>query len=245
MIAALKSPTKVASIVRGSAHVIAGNDFLADYARRFNRNVTMIPTGVDVTRFVPRADRRPADPLVIGWIGSPTTTPYIEAMAPVFSTLAASHDFVLRISGAGRDLAFPGVRIETVPWSLDREVDLFNHCDIGVYPLSDDDWARGKCGFKAVQFMATGVPVVAAAVGVNRELIQDGANGFLATTPADWLDRLGRLLTDTALRRRMSEVGRRTIEAGYSLQANFPRLLATLEETLSRRTDDRRVRASA
>jgi glycosyltransferase involved in cell wall biosynthesis len=245
MIAALKYPTKIASIVRGSAHVIAGNEYLAQYARRFNEHVTTIPTGVDVSRFVPRADRPSGGPLVVGWIGSPTTTPYIEAMRPVFSTLAASHEFILRISGAGRDITFPGVRVETVPWSLDREVELFSQCDIGVYPLTDDDWSRGKCGFKAIQFMATGVPVVAAAVGVNRELVQDGVNGFLASTPADWIDRLGRLLTDAALRRRLAENGRRTIETGYSLQANFPRLLATLDDTLSRRAADRRVRVSA
>src|SRR5439155_12595826 len=106
------------------------------------------------------------------------------------------------------------------------EVDLFNTCDIGIYPLPDDEWARGKCGFKAIQFMASGVPVVAARVGVNRDIIQDGQNGFLATDEDEWVGKLGRLLEDAALRRRFAEAGRRTIEAGYSVTVNVPRVPA-------------------
>jgi len=245
LIVSLKYSRKIPSILRHCAHVIAGNDFLAGYARAFNPSVTTIPTGVDVTRFVPRRGARPEGPLVIGWIGSPTTARYLEAMGPVFSTLAASHDFALRVSGAGDDVAFPGVRVENVRWSLDREVELFNQCDIGVYPLSDDDWSRGKCGFKAIQFMATGVPVVAAAVGVNREIVQDGVNGFLASTPDEWIDRLTRLLTDAALRARFAEAGRATVTAGYSLQANLPRLLATFEQAMARRPSARHAEAHA
>ena len=132
--------------------------------------------------------------------------------------MATRHPFTLRVSGAGRQVSFPGLDVEDLPWSLADEVRLFNTCDIGVYPLTDDDWSRGKCGFKAIQFMSCGVPVVAAAVGVNREIIEDGVNGFLASTATEWVEKLERLLTDPALRTSFAAAGRRTIEARYSIR---------------------------
>jgi glycosyltransferase involved in cell wall biosynthesis len=131
---------------------------------------------------------------------------------------------VLKVSGAGKPVRFPGVRVQEVPWSLAQEVTLFNSCDVGVYPLTDDDWAQGKCGFKAIQFMSCGVPVVAAAVGVNNDIVRDGENGLLAATPAEWVEKLDRLLTDAALRARLAAAGRATIEQRYSLRVTAPRL---------------------
>src|SRR5262249_29384224 len=120
------------------------------------------------------------------------------------------------------------VPVENIPWSLASEVSLFNTCDVGVYPLTDDEWSKGKCGFKAIEFMACGVPVVAAAVGVNREIIRDGENGFLASSDDEWVGKLTRLLADPALRRRFAEAGRRTVEERYSRRANAPKLAAIL-----------------
>jgi glycosyltransferase involved in cell wall biosynthesis len=214
---------------------VAGNDYLAAFARAHNPAVTVIPTAVDTNRFVPRAAPPPPDRQpVVGWIGSPTTLPYLETIADVLAEVARQHAFVLRVSGAGRPVHFPGVTVEAAPWSMANEVTLFNTCDIGVYPLTDDEWARGKCGFKAIQCMACGVPVVAAAVGVNREIIVDGVNGFLASTPREWVDKLGRLLTDRALRVRMALAGRQTIEERYSLRVTAPRLAAVLASALGR-----------
>ena len=230
----LKDPGRVARIVRASAHVIVGNDFLAEFARRHNRAVTVIPTAVDTDRFVPRPVGAPRDALVVGWIGSPTTFPYLERLADVLRTVAAQHRFVLKVSGGGRPVSFPGLQVEDVPWSLADEVRLFNTCDIGVYPLTDDDWARGKCGFKAIQCMACGVPVVASAIGVNREIIQDGVNSFLASTPSEWVEKLGRLLSDSALRARMAGAGRRTIEERFSLQVTAPQVAAVLSAVAGR-----------
>ena len=182
-----------------SSRSSVGNEFLAGYARRFNPHVTVIPTAVDTNRFVPRAECR-ARPnggkLVVGWIGSPTTFRYLESLKDVLATVAARHPFTLKVSGAGRPVDFPGVDVQVVPWSMADEVSLFNTCDIGVYPLTDDDWSRGKCGFKAIQCMACGVPVVAAAVGVNREIITHGVNSMLASTPQEWIEHLERLLTE-------------------------------------------------
>jgi len=235
VIAAFKRPQKVASIIRSSDHVITGNEYLSEYARRFNAAVTTIPTSVDTERFVPSRNvsgngggRAEPDEPIVGWIGSPTTGAYIRSLSNVLRRVRERHRFVLRVSGAGEQFTIPGVTIRHEPWALDREVQLFNTCDVGVYPLADDEWSKGKCGFKAIEFMACGVPVVAAAVGVNREIVQDGQNGFLAAGEDEWVDKLGRLLSDPDLRRRFAAAGRRTIEERYSVHVNAPKLAATL-----------------
>ena len=230
-IAALKQPGKVATIIRHSNRVIAGNEYLAAYARRFSDAVIVIPTVVDTTRFVPSArvmsNNGSNRPPVVGWIGSPTTAQYVRRLAPVLESIGRRHQFTLRVSGIAEPIAVSGITVEQPAWTLQREVELFNSCDVGVYPLVDDEWARGKCGFKAIEFMACGVPVVASAVGVNRDIIEDGVNGFLAANDAEWTDRLGRLLSDGDLRRRMGAAGRATIQARYSLHAHAPTLAAT------------------
>ena len=231
----LKYPQKVAAIIRRSALVLAGNEYLANYARAYNANVTVLPTCVDTNVFVPRPTPKPAgDPLVVGWIGTPTTAAYLKSLAPSISRLAARHPFEMRVSGSGAPLEFEGVKTRNEKWSLAKEVELFNTCDIGVYPLKDNEWEKGKCGFKAIQFMACGVPVVAAAVGVNRDIIQDGVNGFLASTEQEWDDKVGRLLGDAELRRRVGAAGRRTIEERYSLAVNAPALASMLRDVTDR-----------
>lgn len=231
----LKNPGRVAEVIGKSTRVVVGNEFLASYARRYSDQVTVIPTAVDTNRFVPRP-AAPTDPdreLVLGWIGSPTTFPYLKDLAGVLAEVAQKHRFRLKVSGAGQPVRFPGVTVDEVPWSLADEVSLFNTCDIGVYPLTDDEWSKGKCGFKAIQCMACGVPVVAAAVGVNREIITDGVDSFLASTPEEWIEKLGRLLSDPELRARMAAAGRRTIEERYSLRVTAPRLAQILQEAVA------------
>jgi glycosyltransferase involved in cell wall biosynthesis len=239
-IGALKRPQKTAAIIRRCDQVIAGNEYLAAYARRYNRSVHVIPTAIDVTRFVPRTGARAAGaPAVIGWIGTPTTASYLAELAPALAALARSHRFVFQVAGTTTPVSFPGVETRNVAWSLEGEVDLFNGCDIGVYPLPDDEWARGKCGFKAIQFMSCGVPVVASPVGVNREIVQDGVNGFLAATPEEWRAKLSALVDDPGLRRRLGAAGRLTIQARYALQVTAPRIAAVIGEAAARpRTSD-------
>ena len=233
---ALKYPQKVAAIIKRSALVLAGNEYLATYARRYNPAVSVLPTCVDTDVFVPRRSPRPASEApVVGWIGTPTTATYLKSLGPSLSRLASRHSFVLRVSGSGAPLEFDGVTATNERWSLANEVELFNTCDIGVYPLKDDEWAKGKCGFKAIQFMACGVPVVAAAVGVNTEIIQDGVNGFLASNEREWDDKLGRLLGDADLRCRLGAAGRKTIEQRYSLAVNAPRLASMLRDVVDGR----------
>jgi glycosyltransferase involved in cell wall biosynthesis len=233
----LKYPQKVPSIIRRSALVLAGNDYLASYARQFNSSVAVLPTCVDTNVFVPRRTPRSSDaPLVVGWIGTPTTAAYLKSLGASLARVASRYRFELRVSGSGSQLDFPGVKTTNERWSMEREVELFNTCDVGVYPLTDDEWAKGKCGFKAIQFMACGVPVVAAAVGVNTEIIQDGVNGFLASTDGDWEDKVGMLLDDAALRSRLGAAGRKTIDDRYSLAVNAPKLVSMLRDVLDRET---------
>jgi len=233
-IVSLKWARKVPDILRLSTSVIAGNDLLAAFARRYNSSVVTIPTCVDTDKFIPRADPGGSrGPLVVGWIGSPTTASYLSLLRAVFRNVQAVAPFELKVSGAASDLAFDGVPVRNVPWSLAGEVSLFNTCDIGVYPLTDDEWSKGKCGFKAIEFMACGVPVVASAVGVNKEIIDDGVNGFLATSADEWELKLRRLLTDAPLRARFAAAGRRTVEERYSLRVNAPRVAAVLDNALA------------
>lgn len=231
-IVSLKWAGKVPEILRLSARVIAGNDFLAGFARAHNAAVITVPTCVDTDKFVPRANPAVSAPPVVGWIGSPTTAPYLSMLTAVFQHVAADTPFQLKVSGAASDVSVPGVRVTNVPWSLADEVSLFNTCDVGVYPLTDDEWSKGKCGFKAIQFMACGVPVLASAVGVNREIVVDGVNGLLATTAEEWETKLRRLLTDPALRARLAAAGRRTVEERYSLRVNAPKVAAVLDNAI-------------
>lgn len=230
IVGSLKRPGKVADIIRRSTAVIAGNRHLGSYARRHSSHVHVVPTCVDTTVWAPPAQPRRNDPVVIGWIGTPTTTTYLMGLQDVFAALAKDHSFVLRISGSSRPVVMPGVTIQNEPWTLSREIELFNTCDIGVYPLPNDEWTLGKCGFKAIQFMACGVPVVASPVGVNTEIIEDGVSGLLANEESEWLRHLRALLADAEARRRIGAAGRTRIEAGYSLRATAPAVVSVFEE---------------
>jgi len=228
LVSSLKFPRKTEANLRLSRQVIAGNRLLADYALRFNRNVTIIPTVVDVGQY--RVENRMSDTLpVLGWIGSPTTTQYLKPIIPVLRELSRRHHFVLRVVGANEHIQIDGVVVQNEPWCLEREIADFQSLDIGLYPVTEDQWSVGKSGFKAIQYMAAGLPCVASPVGVNKEIIQDGVNGFVANTPQEWLEKLSLLIKDPALRARLGAEGQQTVKRRYSLDAHAPRLLAVLQ----------------
>lgn len=206
----LKWPSKtdrLISLVERQA-VTCGSPHIAQYAKG-----VLIPTVVDTTRFRPRITT-PTEPPVIGWIGTHGTFPYLERLLPIFERLAREVRFRLLIVGSGRDI--PGA--ETRAWSLEREVEDFQALDIGVYPLADDEWSAGKAGFKAVQYMATGVPFVMSPVGVCATMGIAGETHLSAITDDEWLDALRRLVADAELRRRMSIAGRAFAESHYDVE---------------------------
>ena len=238
----LENARSVRDLIAGSQQIIAGNSFLAEYAKRLNSHVSCIPTPVDTTRYFPPAGRKTNGMPTLGWIGSPSTAKYLQGLLPVFGRLARTHRFRLKIIGAGTRFSVPGVDLDQRPWDLATEAEEFRTCDIGVYPLWNDEWSLGKCGYKALQFMASGVPVVASAVGMNEEIISRGTNGLLASSEEEWAGRLIELLESPPLRKRLAEAGRDTIEERYSLAKLSPRFLTAIEETLSsgRRTEPAR-----
>lgn len=221
---------KLEPLLRGAAAACCGNAYLRSYAERFSANTLLLPTVVDTDHFVTTAVPKPARPVTIGWIGSPSTWPYMRPLLPLLRELAESRGVRIRVVGAGPAAqadAFPG--LDLVEWSEEREVEEVRAMDIGVMPLPDDIWARGKCGLKLVQYMACALPVVASPVGVNSEIVSPGENGFLATSEAEWRDALVPLIDDPELRQRFGAAGRRRVEESYSVDAHAPRFIRLLK----------------
>lgn len=198
---------KTGELIRRAAHVVCGNDFIAEHVSEMGSPATVLPTIVDTQTFAPK-DGQPVTPPVIGWVGTHTTLPYLEAIMPALEKLAHKHSFKLRVVGGGRALQASGVEVEAVDWSLEREVEDFRALDIGLYPLTDDDWSRCKSGFKAVQYLCCGVPFVASPVGVVKEIAAQSQAALLASSSDDWFAALDRLLTEPGLRAAMARAGR-------------------------------------
>lgn len=215
----LRRPARVEESVRGAAEVIAGNDYLAEWARRHNTAVTVIQTPVDTDLHRPRATGD-GGPVVIGWVGSSTTAPYLRILDDAFDELARRRDVVVRVVGG--TYTHPRARVECWPYRLEREpVDVATF-DVGVLPEPDDTWTRGKGAFKALVYMATGIPVVASRVGVNPDVVAEAATGYCVDGTAEWVDRLDRLACDAVLRDRLGAAGRRRVEEQYSLRVRAP-----------------------
>jgi glycosyltransferase involved in cell wall biosynthesis len=237
----LKSPfakallrNKLPGVIGKSRLVLAGNEFLADYARRYSRRVVRFPTVVDVERFKPADAKREAGGLpVVGWMGSPETVGFIESIRPSLESLARKTAFELRLVGA-EPVPVEGAVVTSRPWSEPSEVDELRQFDVGIMPLGASRWAQGKCGLKLLQYMGVGVASVSSPVGSACDIVRDGANGFLAATPEEWVEKLGRLLHDLDLRGAVGKKGRETVVAEYSLQALGPRLAELLLEASAR-----------
>ena len=223
----LKSVTKVETICRAAHHVTVGNEFLARYARDRARKVTVIPSTIDTDVYQIQPWARNRVP-VIGWTGSVTTVPYLMALAPALRRLREKREFELRVIGAKVDIEV--LAVHCLAWRAETEPDDLRALDVGLMPLSDDEWSRGKCGLKALQYMALGIPPVVSPVGVNRSIVRDGVNGFHASTEEEWVDRIARLLGDESLRRQMGTEARRTVEQSYSHRVHVPRMARVLRE---------------
>jgi glycosyltransferase involved in cell wall biosynthesis len=207
--------------------VVVGN---AELARELpHSRHALLPTAVDTERFSPARLAAPAGPSV-GWVGHSGNLGYLEALADPLREVAGRHAGFRLIVVADRAPRLPGLEVEFREWSLETEVSCFDGIGVGLMPLEETPWARGKCAFKAIQYMALGIPAVVSPVGANRELVRHGENGFLASEPAAWIEALDALLSSPELAARVAAEGRRTVVARYSLEVTSRRLLELLRQ---------------
>ncbi|MFP5238824.1 MAG: glycosyltransferase family 4 protein [Acidobacteriota bacterium] len=222
---------KLGRIAGRFSAVVCGNAFLADYFRGRNPRVSVVPTVVPMSRYgaIPH---RESPTVRIGWIGTPGNAPHLEAVRPALEALARRRGFATRVVGLNRPLGWNLPGLVQLPWSLDRELDYFSDFDIGIMPLQDFAFARGKCAFKIIQYMAAGIPVVASPVGSNLDVVRHGENGFLAAGTEEWVSSLQALLDDAALRIQIGERGRETVREGFSLESQAGRYAEIIKEAL-------------
>lgn len=223
----LKNPSKTSKIIAISDLVIAGNEYLADYARQFSTNVSIIPTTIDTKKYYPHEKK--SKTIVVGWSGSFSTVKHFESALPALRILKEKYQnqisYKLIGDGTYRN---EELDIKGLPWKEKSEIQELSEIDIGIMPLPDDQWSKGKCGLKGLQYMALGIPTVMSPVGVNSEIIQEGVNGFLAKNTEEWVEKISLLFESNELRKKIGISGRETVEKNYSVEANQQRYLKYL-----------------
>jgi glycosyltransferase involved in cell wall biosynthesis len=230
----VKRPEKFFEIVRNAHRVIAGNNYLAGKVKPLNNNVTVIPTTIDTSVHIPRPELRHKNTVVIGWSGSVSTIKHFEMLVPVLVRVKNKYGDLVEFRLLGdKNYKHAALGIEGIEWRAATEVDTLNTFDIGLMPLPDDAWTNGKCGLKALSYMACGVPAVVSAVGVNREIISDEPpNGFLAVNNEEWFDTLCRLIEDNVLRSNAGYRARETVLEKYSVEANKEKYLEVFKDSV-------------
>lgn len=214
--------------VKNADLIIAGNEYLKDFAIKENPRSFVIPTPIDMQRYVERSHEVPSDIIIIGWIGSSVTLFYLEKMKKAWDAIFNKFPYVkLKIVA---DKFFDCNRMPVIKkqWRYEEEIADLHTFDIGLMPLTDDPWSRGKCGFKLLQYMAVGVPAVCSPVGVNREIVTDGINGFWANDEDEWVDKVGELIKNRQLRIEIGSRARKTIIERYSTEVCSKKILAIL-----------------
>lgn len=225
---------KLQSLLRHADIAFCGNKYLQVYAENYCKRTEIIPTTVDVNLYQPLATPRLRATPVLGWIGSPSTWHYCQPLMAVCSSFLDAERLSMLVVGA-EHTATPRHGIEFRTWQEESEIRDLQAMDIGIMPIPDEPWARGKCGYKLIQYMACGLPVIASPVGVNCEIVQHGVNGFLAATQDEWREAMEKLATDATLRQRMGAAGRITVEQHYSIQYYGPRIAQLMDEVLTSR----------
>jgi len=230
----LKWFSKTDDLIRWATIVTCGNRSIAEYVASKGTQARVIPTVVDTDTFKPAPRRCAREPVVLGWIGTHSTFPYLESIFPVLSDLAGKYEFRLKIVGAGTTgVEVAGVQVENLVWDMNREVEDFQAIDVGLYPIDASlyaGWAAGKSGFKAIQYMAVGVPYVATPVGASAEIGEVGRTHFFASTNNEWRRALESLLVDAERRWEMGDAGRRHVVEEYGLEAQADKLENALRE---------------
>ncbi len=228
-----KTPQKVIDIIKSSEHIIAGNAYLANFALKYNPFVSVIPTCIDMEKYHQDL-KKPKETVTIGWVGSITTIDFLKPIKNIFIQLSRKYKNI-NFKIVGGELSFPELsNIISKPWALSEEADDLKSFDIGIMPMPDNEWTKGKCGFKAILYMSAGIPCVCSMVGVNTEIIKDGINGFLANNEEEWIDKLSLLIENPGLRQQIGLSGRKTVEERYSLKVNTPKFLEIINEVYNR-----------
>jgi glycosyltransferase involved in cell wall biosynthesis len=226
---------RFAQMIQTSDFIIAGNEFLKTQVFPLNQNVEVIPTSIDQERYPLKDYSVQKEKVTIGWIGDHGSIHYLEKMQPVFEEMGREYAYIQLKIVCDTFFDCRKVFVDKKKWSSDEEVADLQSFDIGLMPLMDDPWSWGKCGFKIIQYQGVGVPVVCTPVGINRDLVKDGVNGFWATTPEDWKEKLSILIKDHTLRERMGREGRKRVLEGYTIQACAPQLLSILKKVMEER----------
>lgn len=217
-----------ARMVRYSDQVIAGNQYLKAQALPYNKNITIIPTAIDTSRYTIKDYRRHKKNVTVGWIGSKSSLPFLKELTPALDHLAGQYKSVeLKI------ICNDFFECNTMPvikkiWALEDENSDLQDVDIGLAPLPNHEWTKGKCATKLLQYLSVGIPVVCSPVGVHNEIIKEGVNGLFAASTQEWIEKINLLLHDKALRERMGLEGRKTVDSSYSLKANAPKFINTI-----------------
>jgi glycosyltransferase involved in cell wall biosynthesis len=223
---------KIDAIMHHATTVVVGNDYLADRARQAGaKRIEHLPSVVDINRYIVK--KKTDEQIRIGWIGSPVTAPYLGLIREALEEVTRQTGARLVLSGVGDQDPLPGLEKEILPWSEQSEVAHIQSFDVGIMPLPDGPFERGKCGYKLIQYMACGLPVVASPVGMNKLIVEQGKTGFQTSSNADWLKALLMLSKEPKLRHAMGQLGRKAVESEYSLQVTAPRLLKIFQEAVS------------
>lgn len=234
---ALKFFGKTDKLIDWSETVICGNRHIAEYVEGRNGKAVVVPTVVNTDEFYPVERAEPETP-TIGWIGTHSTFPLLEKVFPVLQELARTYNFKLKIVGAGRDgIELEGVRIENLDWKLEREIEDFQSLDIGLYPLEatesvSSEWLAGKSGFKAIQYMAVGIPFVVTPIGVSAEIGIEGRTHFSALTKDQWYESLAKLLESVERRREMGRNGRKYAVEHYTVPQQADKIAEVIQKAV-------------
>lgn len=215
----LKAYWKVKYCMKWAYQITAGNEYLANYAKQFNSNVLIIPTTIDTEGYHTNQCDHTIEPVTIGWTGTHTTMRYLEPLIPVLQELEKDYDFKFRVISNEKP-EFNLKSLEFVPWKKETEIEDLSKIQIGLMPLENDIWSEGKCGFKGLQYMSLGMATIMSPVGVNRQIITPGENGFFADNADEWREKIICLLEDKNLRISLGSNGRKTVEFNYSVKAN-------------------------
>ncbi len=220
-----KSVSKVKKICKWAYKVSAGNEYLCNYAKKYSNHVVYNPTCVDTEKRHNILADHDVSRVAIGWTGSFSTLKYMSMLQPVLKKLQESYDFDIKII-CNQQPCLDLKNVIYIPWSPESEVKELAGCQVGLMPLTDDEWSKGKCGFKLIQYLALGIPAVSSAVGVNNLIIEDGINGFLCNNDNDWYIAIEKMLLDGENRKKMGRAGRKKVIENYSLQSNKKNFLA-------------------